>query len=161
MQYKYDWYEVKMDDKLTCTQILELALDKEKQAYKFYKEAAETVKDSNAKMLFDLFAIEEQKHIARLEFELIKSGKTTPQTEDIMDLNDLDFVVDITDEMKDIYLDILLGAINKEHDAFKLYINMLPLANSIETRSVLEALIEEEARHKLLLEMRYNYATTH
>ncbi|MBW8016011.1 MAG: ferritin family protein [Planctomycetes bacterium] len=150
-----------MDDKLSCTQILELALDKEKQAYEFYRKAGQTVKDSNAKMLFDLFAIEEQKHIARLEFELIKSGKTTPQTEDLLDLNDLDFIVDVTDEMKDIYMDILLGAINKEHESFKLYISLLAIADSPESRNVLEALIEEEARHKLLLEMKYNHASIH
>ena len=150
-----------MDDKLSCTHILELALDKEKQAYEFYRKAGQTVKDSNAKMLFDLFAIEEQKHIARLEFELIKSGKTTPQTEDILDLNDLDFIVEVTDEMKEIYLDILLGAINKEHESFKLYVSLLAIAETPETRNVLESLIEEEIRHKLLLEMKYNHASAH
>ena len=150
-----------MDYKLSCTQILELALDKEKQAYEFYKSAAETVNDPNGKLLFDLFAIEEQKHIARLEFELIKSGKTTPITEDLLDVDDLDFIVDVTPEMKDIYLDILLGAINKEREAFKLFINLLSIAESPETRNILEALIEEEVRHKLLLEMKFNYAKTH
>ena len=30
-----------------------------------------------------------------------------------------------------------------------------------ETRNVLEALIEEEIRHKLLLEMKYNHANAH
>lgn len=146
-----------MNDKLSCTQILELALDKEKQAFEFYKDAAKRVMDTNGKMLFELFAIEEQKHIARLEFELIKSGKTTPQTEDLLSLDDLDFIVEITLGTKDIYLDILSGAIQKEHEAFKLYMNLLVLVDSAETRNVLEALIEEEIRHKILLEIKFNY----
>lgn len=148
-----------MNDKLSCTQILELALDKERQAYEFYKEASEMVRNSNAKMLFDLLATEEKKHVARIEFELIKSGKTTPQTEDILDLNDLDFVIEVPPQMKEIYLDILLGAINKEHESFKLYISLLSIADSPESINILESLIEEEARHKLLLEIKYNHAT--
>jgi len=150
-----------MEEKLTGTQVLELALNKEKDAYEFYKDAAERVKDPNGKMLFEIFAAEERKHMARIEFELIKSGITTPQNEEELSLEDLDFVVDVKPEMKDIYLDILTGAIQKEHEAFKLFISLLFIAESVETRNVLEALIEEEARHKLLLEMKLNYAIAH
>ncbi len=148
-----------MDDKLTCTQILEIALEKEKGAFEFYTDASKKINDANGKMLFELFAIEEQRHIARLEFELIKAGKTVPLNEDMLNFEDLDFIVEITPEMKGIYLDILSGAIKKEHDAFRLYMSMLPLADSIETRNILEALIEEEVRHKILLEIKFNYAT--
>lgn len=149
-----------MEDKLSCTQILELALDKEKQSYEFYITAAESVKNSNAKNLFEIFAAEERKHIARLEFELIKSGKTTPITEDVFDLNDLDFIIEVAPETKEIYLDILLGAINKEHESFRLYTTLLRITDSQESRNILESLIEEEIRHKLILEMKYNHATT-
>jgi rubrerythrin len=147
-----------MENNLTVTEILEMALEKEKDAVKFYKTAVTSVKDPKAKMLFELFAIEEQKHVARLEFELIKTGKTISQDEDLLSFEDLDFIVEVTPEMKPVYLDILIGAINKEDEALKLFLNMLPLTDSIETRDILAALIEEEVRHKILLEIKYNRA---
>lgn len=151
-------YGKKMEDSLTSTEILEIALVKEKEAHEFYKEAARSIKDPNGKLLFTLFAVEEQKHVARLEFELIKAGKSIEQSEDLLGFEDLDFIVDITPDMKEIYLDILLGAINREDEAFKLFLSMLPIADSAETRTILEGLIEEEIRHKILLQMKYNHA---
>ena len=149
-----------MDDNLTCTEILEMALEKEKDAVKFYKTASKSVKNTKAKLLFDLFAIEEQKHVARIKFELNKTGKTISQSEDLLGFEDLDFTIEVTPEMKPVYLDILAGAINKEDESIKLFINMLPMADSIETRDGLAALIEEEARHKIMLQIKYNHAYT-
>jgi len=145
-----------MSDMLTCTQILELALDKEKNTHQFYLNAIDKVSDINAKRLFELLAEEEVKHQARLEFELIKSGKTVDTPQDILQLEDLDFTIEVTPDMKPIYLDILAGAIKKEHEAFKLFMGLLPLADSQETRDVLESLIEEEIGHKIILQLKYN-----
>ena len=123
------------------------------------------MKDAPAPLLTDSaqnaaeFAIEEQKHITRIEFELIKKGKTVIQEEELLGFEDLDFIVEVTPDIKEVYLDILAGAIKKERESFRAYLNLYSMANTPETRETLEALIEEELRHKMLLEIKYNYAS--
>jgi len=60
-----------MSKQKTVTELLELALQREKDAYNFFKEAADSVDNPTLKMLLDLFAIEEERHIAKVEFELL------------------------------------------------------------------------------------------
>ena len=149
-----------MEENVTSTEILELAIEKEKESFKFYKDAVKKVDNTNAKIFFELLAVEEQKHISKLEFELIKRGKVvTRQEEESLNMDDLDFVIEVTPESKEIYLDILSGAIQRERQSFKLYLNLYAAtAAPPETRNTLEALIEEEIRHKMMLEIKYNHA---
>jgi len=48
---------------------LQIALQKEKGAYEFYKKASEIVSDPGAKKMFAFLAEEETKHIKMLEDE--------------------------------------------------------------------------------------------
>lgn len=149
-----------MSQQKTVVELLELALQREKDSYSFFKESAKAVDEPTVKMLFDLFAIEEERHIARVEFELLKTGKTIPDVDRILDMNDLDFVIDVPPELKSTYLDILAGAINKEQEAFEVYIDLLSTVECEETRVILYGLAEEEMRHKIMLEMKYNHASS-
>ena len=144
----------------TVTELLELALQRETEAYNFFKEAAASVDNPTVKMLFDLFAIEEERHIAKVEFELLKTGKVIPDVDRVLNMNDLDFVVEVPPELKSTYLDILAGAITKEQNAFDVYIDLLSTVDCEETREILKGLAEEEMRHKVMLEMKYNHASS-
>ena len=48
---------------------IQIALEKEKASYKFYKKAANDVTDPGAKKMFSFLAEEEHKHIKMLEEE--------------------------------------------------------------------------------------------
>ena len=148
-----------MSKQKTVTELLELALQREKDAYNFFKEAADSVDNPTLKMLLDLFAIEEERHIAKVEFELLKQGEVIPDTERVLNMNDLDFVVEVPPEYKEDYLDILSGAINKEQAAFNVYIDLLSNVECEETKEILRGLAEEEMRHKIMLELKYNHAS--
>lgn len=52
---------------------LQIAMQKEKIAYEFYKKASEVVKDPGAKKMFSFLAEEEAKHVKMLEEEYEKN----------------------------------------------------------------------------------------
>ena len=52
---------------------LKIAIQREKSAYEFYKNASEVVKDPGAKKMFAFLAEEEVKHIKMLEDEYDKN----------------------------------------------------------------------------------------
>ncbi len=63
-----------MIDKTTKVQdAIQIALEKEKSSYKFYKKAADAVSDPGAKKMFGFLAEEEAKHIRMLEEEYDKN----------------------------------------------------------------------------------------
>ena len=147
-----------MDDPETYEDILELALERERQSYQFYIDAAESMQDKSAKVLFELLAIEERRHQGQLELEILKSGKVIANADNILNLNDLDFVVDVPDDLREIYLDLLKEAMKREDKSFKVYVYLMAKARSSETRNAAANLAQEEVRHKLLLEIKYQQA---
>jgi rubrerythrin len=144
-----------MSDPQTYEELLEFALEREIQAIEYYTDAADKMGDSKSKTLFELLAIEEQRHQALLEFELLKTGKVISNTENILTLSDLELIVEIPDTLRQTYLDILKEAMRREDKAFKVYVDLMAKAPSPETRIAAANLAQEEVRHKLLLEIRY------
>ena len=58
---------------------------------------------------------------------------------------------------KDIsYTDALMLAIRKEKAAFKLYVELMRIAENEDAFEVFMSLAEEEVRHKLMFEAEYN-----
>lgn len=147
-----------MSDPQTYEEILEFALERELQAIEYYKDAADQMPDNNSKMLFELLAIEERRHQALLEFELLKTGKVIDDTENVLMLSDLDLVVEIPETLRLTYLNILKEAMRREDKAFKVYVDLMSKAPSPETRIAAANLAQEEVRHKLLLEIKYQQA---
>ena len=147
-----------MDNPETYEDILELALERERQAYKFYIDAAESMQDKSAKVLFELLAIEEQRHQGQLELEILKSGKVIADPDNILNFNDLDFIVDVPDDLREVYLDLLKEAMKREDKSFRVYVYLMSKAESSETRTAAANLAQEEVRHKLLLEIKYQQA---
>ena len=145
-----------MDKPQTAIEILSFAVERERQSEKFYSDTAKSIDDPNFKKLFEIFAMEEKMHAARLEFELIKNGKTVPNAQQNIKLNDLQITIDVPNHMKKMYLEILEAAIAKEDKSFRTYTALLNKMEDPEVIKTLEDLIEEEIRHKLILEIKYN-----
>ena len=135
----------------TFEEIMEYAINKEKEAEKFYSDAAEQEAFSGAKELFKGFALEERGHQKMLEnfskenFEHYKEKK-------IPDLKISDYTVELEYKPNMSYDDILRLAAKREEKAFKFYTDFAERADQESHKKVFKVLAQEESKHKLKLE---------
>ncbi len=137
-------------------EILEFAIAKEVEAYNFYLALAERVENQQMRSIFEGLAEEELEHKAKLELEVMKSGKTVtvepkplrPERSYILSDNESPLDMD--------YKDMLLLGMEKEEAAFRIYVNLAGRARDEESREVLLAIAEEEVRHKLRFQTEYD-----
>ena len=139
--------------------ILKFAIAKEEASYQFYTDMARQMRTETSNAIFDELAKEELNHKAQLELEIIKRGKVVKPSEDEPNRIKGDFVLE-EDFPKDIdYTDALMIAIRKETASFKLYVELMRIAENEEAFEAFMALAEEEVRHKLMFEVEYNNLT--
>jgi rubrerythrin len=109
------------------------------------------------RQVFEDLAAEELEHRARLELEMIKTGKTLPDQQMPLGRPESDYIISDSDSPLDMeYTDMLLLGIEKEDAAFRIYVNLIPNVHDEESREVLMALAQEEVRHKLRFETEYD-----
>lgn len=138
-------------------EILEYAISREVEAHYFFLALAGRVEDPKMRQVFEDLAAEELEHKAKLELEMIKTGKTLPEQQMPPGRPESDYIVSNSDSPLDIdYTDMLLLGIEKEEAAFRMFVNLIPSVKDEESREVLLALAEEEVRHKLRFENEYN-----
>jgi rubrerythrin len=138
-------------------EILEYAISREVEAYYFYLALAGRVDTPRMRQVFEDLAAEELEHRARLELEMIKTGKTMPEQQMPSGRPESDYIMSDSDSLLDMdYTDMLLLGIEKEDAAFRIYVNLIPNVNDEESREVLLALAQEEVRHKLRFETEYD-----
>ncbi len=130
--------------------ILETAVEKEIEAYRFYSTVAELISDEKGRDVFRQLANDEIKHRNRLELEIMKIGKVIKPREDV----DIDIEVESGFNLS--YKEALIMAIQKEDAAFQLYIEYVTATSDLELREVFMRLAEEEVKHKVKFEMEYN-----
>ena len=135
----------------TFEEIMEYAINKEKDAEKFYTEASEKETYSGAKELFRGFALEERGHQKMLEnfsmenLEYFKEKK-------IPDLKISDYTVDMEYKPNMSYDDILRLAAKREEKAFKFYTDFAEKAEQESHKKLFKILAQEESKHKLKME---------
>jgi rubrerythrin len=131
--------------------ILSLAIDREVEAYTFYRNIADKVKDKALKSLFDELAGEEKKHreflqgflakdVSKMKFTAghdYKVGDSLPSPKLTMDLKPLDGLV---------------LAIKKELEAMQMYTQFAKAAADVETQLLFTQLANMERGHKARLE---------
>ena len=132
-------------------EIMEYAIDKEKEAAEFYEEASRQEKYSGAKEIFENFAKEERKHQNMLE-NFSKQNIEHYKTEKIPDLKRSDYLVEIEYEPGMPYVDILRLAMKREEKALKFYTDFSEKAETDDHKKLFQILAQEEAKHKLKLE---------
>ncbi len=137
-------------------EVLELAIAKEIEAYNFYLALADRVEDRQMRKTFKDLAKEELEHKAKLELEVMKTGRTVaverkplrPERNYILSDDEAPLDMD--------YKDMLLLGIEKEEAAFRTYVNLVASVMDEESREVLLAIAEEEVKHKLRFETEYD-----
>lgn len=131
--------------------IISLAIDREVEAYTFYKTVADKVKDKNLKDLFVELAGEEKKHreflqgflakdISKIKFSAghdYKVGDALPSPKLTADLKPLDGLV---------------LAIKKELEAMQMYTQLAAAAQDNESQMLFTQLANMERGHKARLE---------
>jgi len=131
--------------------ILSNAIDREIEAYTFYRTLQEKVRDENLKNLLDELAGEEIKHRKTLEAFLLKEpGELGFNTERAYKVADTLATPPLSADLKPI--DGLVIAIRKELDAMQMYTQLAALSDDPEQRKLFESLAAMERGHKARLE---------
>jgi rubrerythrin len=144
-----------MEDLTTFEDVVDFAIKNEIEANRMYLDLANNTTISAMKEVFEGFAKEEAGHKAKLE--AIKTGSTTlPLDTNIQDLKIGDFLVDVKPDPDMSYQDVLVFAMKKEKEAFKLYTTLADFTDDPTLKETFLALAQEEAKHKLRFEIEYD-----
>ena len=127
----------------TIRDILDYAIEKEAEANSFYNHLAQDVKKAELRAELENFAIDELQH--KLRLEAVRDGRIEVHRAMIM----------IDESPKE----LLAYAIKQEDAAQRLYSQMAQLAKRDDVKELFTLLAQEEARHKLNLEIEYDLAT--
>jgi rubrerythrin len=143
----------------TFERLVNLAIQREEEAYEFYMKAAEESElKSSAKLLKDL-AQQEVSHKQKLQ-EALKAGVcetfTCETTEEIEQMDLSRYLVDIPLLPSSTPQDIIIVAIKKEAAANSFYKTLSELTGSGVHRKVFETLAGEEEVHKTRLQNMYD-----
>ncbi len=141
----------------TLKEILDTATKKETEAYEFYSEAENIVKDPSAKVLLKEFADIELKHKNLLEnFDLNEVDEEHHTVKHPHDLHLSQYLVDkeITEEST--IQEIMIHAMKREQSAYEFYNDMAKVVTSIEVKNLFEDLAAEELDHKGRIETEYD-----
>jgi rubrerythrin len=138
----------------TDTEIYEFAISREIEANALYSVLSERVKDPELKEVFARYAEEELEHKAKLELEIMKTGRTVVQDMPVpADMGEIELQDDLN------LRDALVFAIDKEKQAFRLYVDLAQVVHDQLSREILLNIAEEEARHMARFQAEYDKLT--
>jgi len=137
--------------------ILDLAIAREIEAYNLYVGLARLVTKPELRRAVEGFATDEVQH--RIHLQAIKAGEAAFTDDEVGSLNIADSVKEVQPHPDMSYTDLLVVAMTKEKAAFRLYTNLASIAQEKALRDVLLKLAQEEAQHKLRLEIEYDWVT--
>ncbi|OHB54796.1 MAG: hypothetical protein A2Y12_04045 [Planctomycetes bacterium GWF2_42_9] len=132
------------------TEIFDFAIAKEVQANALYLALASKVDDPALKSVFTQLAEEELEHKAKLELEEMKLGLVVKQD---ATADDQAYAENVKLSQEINYTDVLNICIQKEREAFRLYVDLSWTVRQPLAREMLLQLAEEEAKHKARFEM--------
>lgn len=138
-------------------EILEFAIDREKEAVEFYASLAKQATRASLKEIFVNFSKEEKKHVALLsDISGNKEKIDAYEFKEITDLKISDYLVEKEYEEGMPMPEILKLAMKKEEKAVKLYSDLAEQTDHKDAKKVMLILVQEESKHKLGLESLYD-----
>ena len=137
--------------------ILDFAIEKEREAVEFYTELSKQESFDSSKSVLLEFAEEERKHERLLtDFKENRQAIENYKLEWITDIKRSDYLIDITYESGMPFADTLRLAMKREEMALALYNQLIEKADDESVRKVFQILCQEEAKHKNILETIYD-----
>lgn len=144
-----------MDKFGSVDELLGFAIEKEEEANRFYMDLAGKMDRPAIRQVFQDFAGEELKHKEKLLG--VKEGKLLVSAESkVVDLKIGDYLVVVPPSPEMDYQEALILAMKKEKASFKLYHDLAATTEDGNLQTLLLELAQEEAKHKLRLEMEYD-----
>jgi rubrerythrin len=141
-------------DMNSVEEILDYAIAREQEAVDFYTDLAGRAKEWMRDYLME-FAREEARHKAKLM--AVKDGERMLSSKcKITDLKISDYLVEVeaTDDIS--VQDAMILAMQREKAAFRLYTDLAARVDDAELRELFLGLAQEEAKHKLYFETKYD-----
>jgi len=145
----------------TFEQVIDYAIDREIRSHLFYRAWARRVSDPILRQAFQQFSDQEFEHQKKLA--KVKQGQCKYLKGDMptLGLGIAEATEEITPYAEMSLAEALILAMNKEKQAYRLY---LQLATDAETKSLADLflnLANEEANHKVRLEIEYDDRFSH
>ena len=138
-------------------EILDFAIDKEREAQVFYTKLAAQVPKAHMKKLFGDFAAQEKTHEEKLK-GIKAGGRLKASKLPVPDLKISEYLTDVdlgkSGDME--YQEALTVAMKREKAAFMMYTDLANLTPEPDIKETFVALAQEEAHHKLYLETQYD-----
>jgi len=138
-------------------EILDFAIEREKQAANFYQKLVDKETFTASKNTLLEFAEEERKHQRLLE-EFKKGNRTVVEYkyEWIPDIKRSDYLVDMEYEPGMDFAEILRLAMKREEKALRLYNALATKTDNADCIKLFKVLAQEEAKHKQTFETLYD-----
>jgi rubrerythrin len=140
-------------------EIIDFAISKEIEAAAFYEEISNQEGMSGAKEMLLEFAEQEKKHrrlLEELKTKGVVQGVSGYTFKWIPDIKRSDYAVDLDYRKGMTYNELLMLAMKREEKALALYNQLLRQAEGDHAKEVFKMLCQEEAKHKLALETKYD-----
>lgn len=135
--------------------VFEYAIAREAESNKFYQVLSKWAGNEDVSKIFAELAVEELRHKARLELEVIKGGKAI-HPGDIKTDPDFEKMLSQTESVSDMSCkDVLKLAIKREKESFKQYVRLVAAIDNESLHDILMTLAEEEVKHSMQLENEY------
>jgi rubrerythrin len=141
----------------TIDDVLNFAIIQETKAHDFYLELADWVETERTSRTLQNFADEELTHLQKLL--ALKKGNIKIEAETIGSLDIADKLEPIEAKENMGYAKTLIYAIKKEDRANKLYSSLAEACEDPEIKEMFLLLAQQEANHRLGLELEYDLAT--
>jgi len=138
------------------SEILQLAIEKEVEAYNFYLALSNAVADQRISVAFEELAKEELEHKAKLELEVMKTGQTIAIEENPARPGRGYILSNDPSPLDMDYKDMLMLAMEKEEAAFRIYVKLAANVHDKKSQDILLALAQEEVKHKLRFQTEYD-----
>jgi rubrerythrin len=137
--------------------IIEYAINKEQASHDFYIDLSKKADKDEMKKTCLEFA--EQEFIHKKKLEAVKAGEIKLSYEEVGDLDIADSVAEVWVYSEMRYRELLVVAMKRELQAFKLYCALAKMAQDKKLKKAFLLLAKEEENHKLKLELEYDLAT--
>ena len=136
-------------------EVIDFAIDGEKDAVKFYQDLQSKVKFQAQKEMLRELENMEKGHILILE-NIRSKGFETITVKKVKNMNISEYISDMKPKENMTYQDILIVAMKKEEAALRLYTDLAENFAGSDTETLFLKLAAEEAGHKLQFETLYD-----
>lgn len=136
-------------------EVIDFAIEREKEAVQFYEDMQKIVKDSAAIETLKELAAMERGHITMLQrFNPEDSFMFEP--EKVTDLKLSDYMVKTVPTAASTFQDVLVIAMKREEAAKNLYLKIAAETTDENVKNMFLKIAEQEAKHKFQLEQFYD-----